>query len=143
MQRIQKISRRAIPRTAMQALWMGVVLAGLLAVLLGATLRAQVDVPSSVANLAGTAAPGFTLPAERDTHLLPEPVTLSPGAGHPTVLVFFFTLCTHCLLETNTLHDLAATYSNGGLQMLYIDSPGESPKIADMYVKRLGISTPV
>ena len=121
-QRVQEISRRAIPRTGTQALWTGIVLAGLLALVLGATLRAQADVPSAVTNLAGKAAPSFTLPAERDAQLLPQPVSFSPGAGHPTVLVFFFTLCTHCLLETKTLHDLAATYSSSGLQLIYIDS---------------------
>lgn len=143
MQRIQALSRRAIPRTAAQALWTGIVLAGLLAVILGATLHAQAGAPSSVGSLAGNAAPGFTLPAERDAQQLPQPVSFSPHSGHPTVLVFFFTLCTHCLLETKTLHDLAAAYPGSGLQMLYIDSPGESPTIADMYVKRLGITTPI
>ncbi|HEV8190574.1 MAG TPA: TlpA disulfide reductase family protein [Ktedonobacterales bacterium] len=143
MQRIQAILPRAIPRTGTQALWMGTVLAGLLAVLLAATLRAQANVPSSIGGLAGKSAPGFTLPAERDAELLPQPVSYSPHSGHPTVLVFFFTLCTHCLLETKTLHDLAEAYPGSGLQMLYIDSPGESPKIADMYVKRLGITMPI
>jgi cytochrome c biogenesis protein CcmG, thiol:disulfide interchange protein DsbE len=143
MQRIQTILRRAIPRTAAQALWTGIVLAGLLAVVLGATLRAQAEVPSAVGSLAGKSAPGFTLPAERDAQLLPQPVSFSPGSGRPTVLVFFFTLCTHCLLETKTLHDLTEAYPGSGLQMLYVDSPGESPNIADMYVKRLGITTPI
>ncbi len=143
MQRIQEISRRAIPRTAARALWAGVVLAGLLSLLLAVTLRVQADAPSSVASLAGRPALGFALPAERDAQLLPQPVSFSAGTGHPTVLVFFFTLCTHCLLETKTLRDLAATYPNSGLQVLYINSPGESPAIADMYVKRLGITTPI
>jgi peroxiredoxin len=143
MQRIQAISRRAIPHTVMQALWTGVVLAGLLSIVFGATLRAQADVPSTAGALVGKSALSFTLPAERDAQRLPQPVTLVPASGHPTVLVFFFTLCTHCLLETKTLHDLAATYPDSGLQMLYIDSPGESPSIADTYVKRLGITTPI
>jgi thiol-disulfide isomerase/thioredoxin len=143
MQRIQAISRRAIPRTAERALWTGVLLAGLLAVLLGAVLRAQANAPSAVGDLVGRSAPGFTLPAERDAQPLSQPVSFTPGSGHPTVLVFFFTLCTHCLLETKTIHDLAATYPSGGLQVLYIDSPGELPNIADMYAGRLGIATPI
>lgn len=141
--RIQVFARRVIPRTSTQALWTGIVLAGVLAVALGATLRAQADVPSAVSGLVGKSALGFTLPAERDAQPLPQSVTFTPASGHPTVLVFFFTLCTHCLLETKTLHDLAATYPISGLQMLYIDSPGESPNIADTYVKRLGITTPI
>lgn len=143
MQQVLAIGRRALPRTAIRALWTGGILTGVLAVLLGATLRAQADGTSSAERLVGKSALSFSLPAERDAQATPQPVSFAPASGHPTVLVFFFTLCTHCLLETKTLHDMAASYPNSGLQMLYIDSPGESPNIADAYVKRLGITTPI
>src|SRR5262249_51802559 len=66
---------------------------------------------------------------------------------HPVLLVFFFTLCPHCLGELQTVRVVVAAHGDtpggAGLVPLYINSPAERASIPDAYVTRVGIQAPV
>jgi hypothetical protein len=57
------------------------------------------------------------------------------------LLVFFYTLCTHCLLQMQSTH--AVTTGFPDLHTIYIDSPSELPNLPDLMMQRLGITDPV
>lgn len=128
--------------------WMRVALLALalLALALGIAVRATAGAQTLDA-LVGRPAPAFSLPAEANGQLQPKPVSLASQRGHPTLVVFFYTLCTHCLGELQTVSGVvsahAAAHPASGLVPLYIDSPAESPAIPDAYLSRIGIDAPV
>jgi hypothetical protein len=72
---------------------------------------------------------------------LPAPVTFTPATGKPTLLVFFYTLCTHCLLQMQVTHAVIAGFPE--LHTVYIDSPSELPNLPDLMMQRLAITDPV
>lgn len=119
----------------------------LLSVGLGIAARAAAG-SQRVSQLVGQPAPSFALPAEAHGHVQPGIVSLDAGRGHPQLLVFFYTLCTHCLGELATTHDVTQHVAQdpahaGDLRVAYIDSPAENPMIPDAYVTRVGIDAPV
>src|SRR4029079_1957666 len=73
-----------------------VVAVALIAVLVA--IGARVAAPSDISTqaLVGKSAPNFTLPVAAAPGATPQTISLAAQRGHPVVLVFFFTLCTHC-----------------------------------------------
>lgn len=127
--------------TASQALRGAMLVSALLAVVLVVAFR--VTAPSATATQRHINQPAttFTLPAEQAGVGLPVPATFAPTTGKPALLVFFYTLCTHCLLQMQSTHAVAAGFP--GLQTVYIDSPSELPNLPDLMMQRLGITDPV
>ncbi len=127
--------------TPSRALRGGMLAAALLAIVLLVAFRACA--PSSVATQAHINRPAitFTLPAEQAGARLPAPVTFTPTPGKPTLLIFFYTLCTHCLLQMQATHAVTAGFS--GLHIVYIDSPAELPNLPNLMMQRLAITDPV
>lgn len=126
-----------------RALWLAVLAAAALAVLLAVLVRATTPAPLDAARLAGRPAPPFSLRAERDGQLLPDPVSLSAQRGHPVLLVFGYSLCAHCLNGFQATHEVAASAAPRGLVVLYVDSPAEDAAIIDAYARRLGLDAPI
>jgi cytochrome oxidase Cu insertion factor (SCO1/SenC/PrrC family) len=97
--------------------------------------------------LVGRPAPAFSLAAEIGGKPLRSPVSLASQRGHPTLVVFFYTLCTHCLGELQTVASVASAHaadrSASGPVPLYINSPAEPGGIPDAYLARAGIDAPV
>jgi peroxiredoxin len=118
----------------------------LLTLALGIAVRATAGA-QTLDSLVGQPAPAFSLPAETGGRPLPSPVTLASQHGHSTLVVFFYTLCTHCLGELQTVADVAAAraadHAVDGLVPLYINSPAEPGGIPDAYLARVGIDAPV
>ena len=107
-------------------------------------LAVRLDAPSSRApRLVGHVAPSFALAAEANCARLPGMVRLPARSGHPLLLVFSYSLCPRCLSVTTAAHDLQAREAGRGLGALYIDSPAETPGIADAYFQRLGVTAPI
>lgn len=127
--------------TPTKALRGGMLAAALLAIVLLVAFRACA--PSPLATRAHVDQPAimFTLPAEQAGARLPTPVTFAPLPGRPTLLIFFYTLCTHCLLQMQSTHTVAAGFA--GLHSVYIDSPAELPNLPDLMMRRLTITDPV
>ncbi|MEO7002470.1 MAG: TlpA disulfide reductase family protein [Ktedonobacterales bacterium] len=135
------VSRRASGFTAIAWLRVGVIVAALVAVVLFALARTLLPSPAGAQALVGKPAPVFTLPAAQDGALLPAPQTLIAQRGHVVLLVFFNTLCTHCLSELQTAHAVASGFPL--LTTLAIDAPGERPDITAAYSQRLGFDAPI
>ena len=126
---------------ASQALRGGMLAAALLVVILLVSFRACAPSPTAARQHINRPAIAFALPAEQAGALLPAPVAVTPASGKPTLLTFFYTLCTHCLLEMRTAHGVAAQFP--GLRSVYIDSPAERPNVTDLMMQRLAITDPV
>jgi peroxiredoxin len=127
--------------SASQALRGGTLAAALLVVILLVSFRACAPSPDTTRQHINQPAIAFTLPAEQAGALVPASVAVTPTSGKPTLLTFFYTLCTHCLLEMRTAHGVAAQFP--GLRSVYINSPAERPNIADLMMQRLAITDPV
>lgn len=140
--------RRWRPRTTTG--WLRVALVGvaLVAVALGVIGHAMAGT-QQVSALVGHSAPDFSLPSEAHGHPRPGDTSLADSHGSTRLLVFFYTLCSHCLTELSTVAQVQETLAQGApdhasqFEPLYIDAPAESPAIADAYVTRVGISAPV
>jgi peroxiredoxin len=115
----------------------------LAAVALSVTIRLSAPAPTAAQRLAGRPAPALALPAEQSGHLLPAAVSLAPERGHPTLIIFFFSLCPRCHADVLAVRQLEGDYAARGLRVLYVDSPAENSGIADAYAARLGITSPV
>lgn len=113
----------------------------LLAVVLLVAFRASAPSPTATQQRINQPAASFTLPAEQAGAQLPAPATFAPANGKPTLLVFFYTLCTHCLLQMQSTH--AVTTGFPELHTVFIDSPSELPNLPDLMMQRLGITDPV
>ena len=127
--------------TVSQALRSGMLAAALLVIILLVAFRACAPSPTTTQRHINQPAIAFTLPAEQAGVLLTAPATFTPTPGEPTLLVFFYTLCTHCLLEMQTARAVAAQFPT--LQSVYIDSPAERPNVTDLMMQRLAITDPV
>ncbi len=117
-------------------------LLALAALALGIATRASAGT-QTVNRLMGRPAPAFTLSVAVRGQPQPADVSLADQHGHPALLVFFYTLCTHCLGELQTVRDVAAAHAASGLEPLYIDSPAEPPAIPYTYLLRAEIDAPV
>lgn len=115
--------------------------AALVAIMLVVSFRACAPSPSAMQQHINQPAIGFTLAAEQAGKTLPTPVTFAPRSGKPTLLVFFYTLCTHCLLAIQSAQSVASAFPD--LRSMYIDSPAERPNLADIMMRRLAITDPV
>jgi peroxiredoxin len=114
-----------------------------LAVLLAIAARALAGPPQATPALVGQPAPSFTLPAEHGGHALPGAISVGGRAEHPRLLIFFYTLCAHCLAQTQAVRDATQAEAARGVEPVYISSPAERPDILDAYVSRLNITAPV
>lgn len=115
--------------------------AALLAIVLLGAFRACAPSPTTTQQRLNQPALAFTLPAEQAGVPLPAPVTYAPAPGRPTLLVFFYTLCTHCLLQMQSANVVASDFP--ALRRVYINSPAERPNLPDLMMRRLAITNPV
>jgi thiol-disulfide isomerase/thioredoxin len=133
----------AQPRSPQQLLIGAACVLVLAAVVLSVAIRLSAPPASGAQRLTGHPAPALALPAEQSGRLLPSAVSLAPARGHPTLIVFFFSLCPHCHAVVPTVHQLEGAYAARGLRVLYVDSPAENSGIANAYAARMGITSPV
>ncbi len=139
------VGRLRTPLTAGAWLRLALVVVALVALLLGIVSRVSAG-SQRVDALVGHAAPPFALTSEVHGQAQPGVTSLASSRGSTRLLVFFYTLCSHCLGELATVaqtQQTLAQQSGSGFVPLYIDSPGENPATADAYVTRVGIDTPV
>ncbi len=130
--------RAPTPLTLLRA---GMIAAALLAVGLALLVRPVAGAANGPQRLVGQQAPAFALPAAQNGQRLPGTQTLAAHHGRATLLVFFNTLCVHCLGEVQTTQSLARSYPQ--LDIVYIDAPGESAQIIANYLARLNFDPPV
>jgi thiol-disulfide isomerase/thioredoxin len=121
----------------------GMMTCALVAFALLTIARVSTPNPSSATTLIGRPAPPFTLPAAQDGMKLPTPTRFSGTSAHPTLLVFFNTLCVHCLGAITAARQAAATAPGGPLNVVFIDTPGENAQITGAYMARLQFDMPV
>lgn len=110
-----------------------------LAILLAASIRSTAPTASAAAALVAHPLPRVSLPVEqggRPDGTLP----LLPGGGRPALVLFVFSLCPRCPTVAVAVSALAR---QRGLDLVVVDSPAETPAIADAYVRRLGLSGPI
>jgi len=124
--------------TVSSALRGGMLASALLAIVLVVAFRATAPSATATQKHINHPATAFTLPAEQAGTRLSAPVTFAPANGKPTLLVFFYTLCTHCLLQMQSTHAVTAGFP--GLHTVYIDSPAELPNLPDLMMQRLAIT---
>ncbi len=125
----------------------GILRAGLFACALAAlallaVARMTVPSPTTTTKLIGRPAPAFTLPTAQGGAKLPAPTRFVGAGAHPTLLVFFNTLCVHCLGEMSAARQAAAA-PDSPLDVIYIDTPGENAQITGAFMARLGLDPPV
>jgi peroxiredoxin len=143
-----KRRRLTVPLQMTPARWLkaAVAVCALLALLLAVEIRLSTGSNLAVHRLVGSPAPAFQLHAERHGQVLPQTISLAQERGHTVLLVFVYSLCAHCLSQIQVTKGMAGQQVTGGLRIIYIDSPAESPGIISAYVERLGIedsATPI
>jgi peroxiredoxin len=106
-------------------------------------IAARASAAGPAPELAGRAAPPFSLRAEVNGDVRAEMITLEAQRGHPALLLFTYSLCAHCPRETEAVAQLDATYRSRGLRVLYIDSPAEATDIVAAYALRVGVTAPI
>jgi peroxiredoxin len=114
----------------------------LLALLLAVEIRLSTGSNLAVHRLVGSPAPAFQLHAESHGQVQPQTISLAQERGHTVLLVFMYSLCPHCLSQIQVTKGMAEQQEAGGLRIIYIDSPAESPAIISAYAERLGIEGP-
>jgi peroxiredoxin len=115
-----------------------VIAVALVAVLVVVSIRVSTPSDPSPHALVGKPAPAFTLPLVTAPGATPQTVSLAGQRGHPVLLIFFFTLCTHCQSQLRTVHAAAAPYAERGLATYAINTPAESYDVLAHYASRLG-----
>lgn len=133
--------RRFIARVSRPAtLLSGAALAlALLAVVLATVVRASASSASAASALVGRPLPQVSLPAEWGGQ--PHGTRpLHPRDARPALVLFVYSLCPRCSAEAVTASALARQH---GLDLVVVDSPAETPAIADAYAARLGLSGPI
>lgn len=128
--------------TAGSWLRIAAVACALLALGLAVLARAQAPTPDQARALIGHTAPAFSAPAAQDGRLLPQPTRYDPRSGGLTLLVFFDTLCVHCVAGVQTANATAATTPTP-VRVIYVDAPGENAEITGAYMARLRVAAPV
>ena len=102
--------------------------------------------PSTVqarASIGQVAAP-FSLPAAQHEQMLAQPIRFDAHAARPTLLVFFNTLCVHCVAGVQAAHTVGASASGQPpVNVIYVDAPGENAEITGQYMARLNFDAPV
>ena len=118
----------------------------LLALVLAVGIRLSTGSNLAVHRLVDSPAPAFQLHVESHGQVLPQTISLAQERGHTVLLVFMYSLCAHCLRQIQVTKAMAEQQVTGGLRIIYIDSPAESPGIISAYAERLGIegtATPI
>ncbi|MGZ3585383.1 MAG: peroxiredoxin family protein, partial [Ktedonobacterales bacterium] len=105
---LSRLAQRPAPETALRA---GIIACAVLALLLAITTRSLAGSPNDAQRIVGHTAPQRTLPAVQDGHLLPQPIALASHPGHPILLIFTYSLCPHCLGETQAIQQLQQHYT--------------------------------
>ena len=121
----------------------GLIASALLALALVGIARMVAPNPASASMLIGRPAPTFTLPAAQGGKTISSPTTFTGASDHPTLLVFFNTLCVHCLSEMSAARQAAATASGAPVDVIFIDTPGENAQITGAYMARLQLNPPI
>jgi peroxiredoxin len=116
----------------------GIIAVALVAILVAVGIRVSAPTGASTRALVGKSAPDFALAVATAPTAAPQTVSLAAQRGHPVLLVFFFTLCTHCQPQLRTVHTGAAPYTERGLTTYAINSPAESYDVLASYSARLG-----
>ena len=129
---------RAQTLSAPTWLKLGTIAVALVAILVAVGIRASAPTDASTQAIVGKSAPDFTLPIATAPGAMPQTVSLAAQRGHPVLLVYFFTLCTHCQPQLRTVHTVAAPYAERGLATFAINSPAESYDVLTSYSSRLG-----
>jgi peroxiredoxin len=115
-----------------------IIAVALVAILIAVGIRISTPTDASTRALVGKSAPDFALAVATAPTAAPQTVSLGAQRGHPVLLAFFFTLCTHCQSQLRTVHTVAATYAERGLTTYAINSPAESYDVLASYSARLG-----
>lgn len=137
---LSRLAQRPAPETALRA---GIIACAALALLLAITTRSLAGSPTDAQRLVGHPAPQLTLPAVQHGHLLPQPIALVGHPGHPTLLTFTYSLCPHCLGQTQAIQQFQQRYAARGLFVTYVDSPAEATTIVSAYQQRLNLAGPM
>ncbi|MGH2505235.1 MAG: TlpA family protein disulfide reductase [Ktedonobacterales bacterium] len=115
-----------------------------LAVILLVVARALAPSTAQAQASIGQAAAPFSLPAAQHEQTLEQPILFAGHGARPTLLVFFNTLCVHCVAGVQAAH--AAGLSAPGqppVDVIYVDAPGENAEITGQYMARLNLDAPV
>jgi peroxiredoxin len=129
---------RARAISAPMWLRVGLIVIALVAILVALGIRVSTPTDASTRALVGKSAPDFLLPVATPSTAAPQTVSLSAQRGRPVLLVFFFTLCTHCQPQLRTVHTVATPYAERRLTTYAINSPAESYDVLSNYSARLG-----
>jgi thiol-disulfide isomerase/thioredoxin len=114
-----------------------------LAVALALLARVTAPAPGQTSALIGHAAPSFTATAAQGGQMLTQQVSFDGRSGRLTLLVFFDTLCVHCVAGVQTAGALAQASGMPPLDIIYLDAPGENADITGQYMARVRIDAPV
>ena len=114
-----------------------------LAVALALLAHALTPAPDQSRALIGHSAPAFTLAAAQSGQTLAQPVSFAAHSAHPTLLVFFNTLCVHCIAGVQAARAATQTAGQPAANVIYLDSPGENAEITGQYMTRLQANPPV
>jgi peroxiredoxin len=136
----KRIIGRARTVSAPAWLWAGVIAVALIAALLAALIHVSAPASASARALVGSPAPDFTLPVVTAPGTAQRTVSFAAERDHPVLLVFFFTLCTHCQAQLRTVHAAATPYAGRGLVTCAINTPAESYDVLSSYSSRLGFN---
>ena len=120
-----------------------VIFCAALAVALALLARLTTPAPDQARALIGQPAPSFTLAATQSGQTLARPVSFSGRASQPTLLVFFNTLCVHCVAGVQMAQAVARATGAPAVTVIYLDSPGENAQITGQYMARLRYDPPV
>lgn len=132
---------RALPTSGW--LRLAVITCAALAVALALLARVLAPAPDRAQALIGHVAPSFSASAAQGGKTLAQPVSFDGRAAHPTLLVFFDTLCVHCLAGVQTARAISQAPDQPPLHVMYIDAPGENAEITGQYMARLRFDPPV
>lgn len=117
---------------------------GALAILLLVVARALAPSTAQARAGVGQAAAPFSLPAAQHEQMLAQPIHFDGHATRPTLLVFFNTLCVHCVAGVQAAHAVGASASGQPpVDVIYVDAPGENAEITGQYMARLSFDAPV
>lgn len=105
--------------------------------------RLAAPAPAAPRALIGRAAPPFALSAAQVGATLPALIRFPTASGHPTLLLFFNTLCVHCLSEVSAARQAASSAPGSPLDLVFVDTPGENAGITGAYMGRIQLGPPV
>lgn len=115
-----------------------------LAILLLVIARALAPSTAQARASVGQAAAPFSLPAAQHDQTLARPILFAGHGARPTLLVFFNTLCVHCVAGVQAAHATGVgAPGQPPVDVIYVDAPGENAEITGQYMARLSLDAPV